>query len=389
MSYETKPWKLMDDRAVTQDDRKKLCAFIMSNEKLSYGDKCKELERVWSEWLGVKYSVFVNSGSSANLILVQAMHDLYGAYGRCDWIAQSCTWATNIAPILQLKNSSQGIYMTDVDMKTLGPDLDNVEHYIKKQNVRYLFLTHVLGIPSISQRLLDLCEKHDIILLEDCCESHGSTWNGKKVGTFGKASTFSFFYGHHITSIEGGMVCTDDEDLYHHLLLLRSHGMLRELPDQERSKRKVHGVDERFTFLCSGYNVRNTDVNAVLGISQMNRLDKSVTVRQRNFKAYIHGLDSSKYHTDMISDGTSLFAFPVIRLDGNIHKVSQALKENGIDNRPLIAGNLFRHPMMNSVNTYVVEGKADFIHDNSLYVGNNEFVEIDDVQRLVGILNAL
>jgi CDP-6-deoxy-D-xylo-4-hexulose-3-dehydrase len=386
MTHQIKPWKLMDDRAVTSEDRQKMCAFIMNNEKLSYGEKCKELERLWSEWLGVKYSVFVNSGSSANLILVQAMHDLYGRGG---WIAQSCTWATNVAPILQLRSSSQGIYMTDVDMKTLGPNLQNVEHYIKTQNVRYLFVTHVLGIPSISKDLLDLCEKYDIILLEDCCESHGSTWGGKKVGTFGKASTFSFFYGHHITSIEGGMVCTDDEELYHHLLLLRSHGMLRELPESERIKRKVNGVDERFTFLCCGYNVRNTDLNAILGISQMARLDKSVSVRERNFRIYLDSLDPSKYHTDMVYHGTSLFAFPIIRMDGNIHKVAEVLKENGIDNRPLIAGNLFRHPMMNGVNTFVVSGKADFIHDNSLYVGNNEFVEIEDVNRLVRILNEI
>ena len=386
MSDEIKLWKLMDDRAITQEDRENLCVFIMSNEKLSYGEKCKELERLWSEWLGVKYSVFVNSGSSGNLILVQAMHDLYGRSG---WIAQSCTWATNIAPILQLKSSSQGIYMTDVDMKTLGPDLANIEHYIKTQDVRYLFVTHVLGIPCISKELLNICEKYNIILLEDCCESHGSTWNGKKVGTFGKASTFSFFYGHHITSIEGGMVCTDDEELYHHLLLLRSHGLLRELPEAERLKRKVDGVDERFTFLCSGYNVRNTDLNAVLGISQMSRLDKSVRVREQNFTAYLQGLDKSKYHTDMIYQGTSLFAFPIIRKDGNLNKVAESLKENKIDNRPLIAGNLFRHPMMHGVNTFVVGGNANFIHDNSLYVGNNEFVEIEDVNRLVRILNAI
>jgi len=386
MICENKPWKLMDDRAVTKEDREKMCEFIMSNQKLSYGEKCKELERLWSEWLGVKYSVFVNSGSSANLILVQAMHDLYG---RGDWVAQSCTWATNISPILQLKNSSQGIYMTDVDMKTLGMRLEDVEHYIKTQNVRYLFVTHVLGMPCISERLLDICKNHDIILLEDCCESHGSIWNGKKVGTFGKASTFSFFYGHHITSIEGGMVCTDDEALYHHLLLLRSHGMLRELPEEERQKRKVDGVDERFTFLCNGYNVRNTDLNAVLGISQMARLDKSVSIRERNFKIYLEGLDSSKYHTDMNHQGASLFSFPIIRTDGNIHKVAEVLKNNEIDNRPLIAGNLFRHPMMNGVNTFIVKGNADFIHDNSLYVGNNEFVELDDVNRLVRILNAI
>jgi CDP-6-deoxy-D-xylo-4-hexulose-3-dehydrase len=246
-----------------------------------------------------------------------------------------------------------------------------------------------MGIPSISESLLDICQKNGVILLEDCCESHGSTWNGKKVGTFGKASTFSFFYGHHITSIEGGMVCTDDEELYHHLLLLRSHGMLRELPEPHRSYRKVDGIDERFTFLCNGYNVRNTDLNAVLGISQMSRLEQSVRVRERNFRLYLDELDSEKYHTDFAYHGTSLFAFPIIRKDGSIHTVAEALKQNQIENRPLIAGNLFRHPMMRGVNTFVVKGNADYIHDNSLYVGNNEFVEIDDVYRLVGILNAI
>jgi CDP-6-deoxy-D-xylo-4-hexulose-3-dehydrase len=241
----------------------------------------------------------------------------------------------------------------------------------------------------VSQRLLDLCKENVVILLEDCCESHGSTWNGKKVGTFGKASTFSFFYGHHITSIEGGMVCTDDEELYHHLLLLRSHGMLRELPEEERVKRRVSGVDERFTFLCNGFNVRNTDLNAVLGISQMSRLNKSVRVREENFRRYLERLNADKYHCEFVSDGVSLFAFPIIRKDGKIHVVAEELKRNSIDNRPLIAGNLFRHPMMYSVNTFLVTGNADYIHDNSLYVGNNEFVTNDDVCRLVDILNAI
>lgn len=377
-------WKLMHDDAITDTDRKKMCDFIMSNQKLSYGERVKEFEKAWSDWLGVKHSVYVNSGSSANLILVQAMHDLCG---RGDWVAQSCTWATNVSPILQLKSMSQGLYLTDVDLKNLGPSIHDIELYFKKHSVRYLFLTHVLGIPAFTDELLDLCNRHGVVLLEDCCESHGSTWKGKKVGTVGLASTFSFFYGHHITSIEGGMVCTNNEQLYHHLLLLRSHGMLRELPEEERIKRKVQGVDERFTFLCNGYNVRNTDLNAVLGISQMSRLDKSVSVRAHNFKTYLLGLDPTKYHTDFCSDGVSLFAFPIIRKDGNIQQVSNALQKNGIDNRPLIAGNLFRHPMMKDCNTYVVRGNADYIHDNSLYVGNNEFVKTSDVERLVRVLN--
>lgn len=235
MNTENLEWKLMHDDAITSNDRKKMCEFILSNKKLSYGEKVKDFEKKWSEWQGCKYSVFVNSGSSANLLIVQAAHDLYG-HG--NWLAQSCTWATNVAPILQLKKDSSGIYLTDTDLSTLGPNIQQLKKYIVDNKIKYIFLTHLLGIPSVSDILLDLCEKHNIILFEDCCESHGSTWKNKKVGTFGKASTFSFFYGHHITTIEGGMICTDDEELYHHLLLLRSHGLLRELPELEKQKKK-------------------------------------------------------------------------------------------------------------------------------------------------------
>lgn len=376
----------MHGDAINIEDRELMSHFILTSNKLTYGSKVKEFEKKWSEWLGVKHSVFVNSGSSANLLIVQATHDLYG---QGNWAAQACTWATNVAPIIQLQKNNKGLFLADIDLKTLGPDLKHLEEIFSKQDIRYLFLTHVLGIPSTDINLIDLCKKYNVKLFEDCCESHGSSIDDRKVGTFGLASSFSFFYGHHITTIEGGMICTDDDEFYHRLLLLRSHGLLRELPESERIQHIVSDVDERFTFLCSGYNVRNTDIHAVLGINQMKRLDNAVLIRNRNFKVFCSLLDSDKFFTDFSTQGVSLFAFPVICKTVKKQKVYDALTHFKIEFRPLIAGNLLRHPMMNMVNTHRYHPMADYLHDNSYYIGNNEWVTTDQVKKLVSELNKI
>ena len=378
----------MHDNAIRESDRVKMCDFLMSNAKLTYGQKVKEFEKKWSDWLGVKHSVFVNSGSSANLILVQAAHDLYG---QGNWAAQSCTWATNVAPIMQLQKN-HGLFFVDVDMKNLGPSIEDLKRLILNNDIQYLFITHVLGLSALTEDLISLCKENDVIIFEDCCESHGTEWNGRKVGNFGLASTFSFFYGHHMTTIEGGMVSTNDNELYERLLLLRSHGMLRELPEASRSLLKSDDVDERFTFLCAGYNVRNTDLHAVLGIEQMERLEKSIIIRNENFKCFINGLDKNKYYAEFEATGTSLFAFPIICKSVSPNKVQEALDINRIENRPLIAGNLLRHPMMKKAQTFVSPmaelcPNANFIHMNSFYVGNNETITTQDVKRLINILN--
>lgn len=382
-------WKLMYDDAIGSHDKKLMCDFINSGAKLSYGQKVNEFEALWSKWLGVKHSVYVNSGSSANLLLVQAMHDLYG---RGDWVAQSCTWATNVSPIMQLKNETQRLHLTDADSKTLGLKLEDLKKLLtdKSNKIKYLFLTHVLGIPCIDAELISLCKEHGITILEDCCESHGSTVNGKKVGTFGKASTFSFFYGHHITTIEGGMISTDDSSLYEHLLLLRSHGLLRELSKESQKARKVPHIDERFTFLCCGYNFRNTDLHAVLGLSQMKRLDPSVEIRNRNFKSFLQDLNRDLYHTDLLTDGVSLFAFPIICKDRSTKdKVGDLLKNMNIEHRPLIAGNLLQHPMLSGHKNSLECPMSDTIHFNSFYVGNNETITQEQITKLVTALNSL
>ena len=197
-------WKLMTDNAIDSNERRKLSSFVRWSSRLTQGKMVKQFEKAWSKWLGCKYSVFVNSGSSANLLIVRALS------GKEDtWVAQSCTWSTAVSPIMQLSN----LQLCDIDLRNFGPDLKNLEHIFKTKKPKFIHLTHLLGFPAITHELLDLCAKYAVTIVEDCCESHGAHFNNKKVGTHGIASSFSFYYGHHMTTIEGGMVCTDDKDL--------------------------------------------------------------------------------------------------------------------------------------------------------------------------------
>tara|TARA_Y100001938_G_scaffold131550_1_gene188786 strand:- start:232 stop:1383 length:1152 start_codon:yes stop_codon:yes gene_type:complete len=382
-------WKLMSDDAITKEERELLSNFILTSDKLTQGNKVREFEQAWSEWLGCKYSVFVNSGSSANLLLVQAAHDLYNER-KGDWIAQSMTWATNIAPIMQLKGCSRNLHLVDINLENLGPDLNLLEQYILDNDIQFIFLTHLLGIPAFSERLIEICKENDVMIFEDCCESHGASWQGKKVGTIGKASTFSFYYGHHMTTIEGGMICTDDKEFYERLLLLRSHGLLRELPKESQEQNKVEGVNEKFTFLCPGYNVRSTELNAVLGLSQIQKMDTVVERRNENFIRFIENLNGKNFHINFPTKGVSSFAFPIIcKEEGMINKVETVLKELDIEYRPLIAGNLFNHPMCKSLNCKMYAPNSEHIHNNSFYVGNSEFIDINMIDTLTNKLNEL
>ena len=374
-------WKLMYDEAISQEDRDALADFIRNTSQLTQGPKVKEFEDNWSEWLGTKYSVFVNSGSSANLLVVQACKDLYGSY---KWGCQACTWATNPAPIIL---SGQPIQFCDVDLNTLGISVDSFKEMVLEDNIKYLFATHILGFPAFNEEILNICNDCDITILEDCCEAHGSMYKNNKVGTIGKASTFSFYYGHHITTVEGGMISTNDEEFYNHLLLLRSHGMLRSISKESSRYIPVDGIDEKFTFLCSGYNVRNTELYAFLGMRQMKRLDVGTKQRNDNLRFYLKNLDENKYYANLPVDGVSLFAFPIICKQSQINNVKQKLHEAKIECRPLIAGNLFRHPMMAGLNIKKRDKFADFIHENALYVGNHEQIGEEQIEELVTLLN--
>lgn len=373
-------WKLMND-AIPTEQRERLADFILHNNKFSQGDLVKKFEQKWSEWQGCKYSVFVNSGSSANFLVVHAMSPNGGHL----WTSQACTWATTVSPIMMSGNHLQ---LCDVRLPNLEPDLDNLNFLVhNNRKPKFLFLANLLGLSAISDELLTFCEEHDITILEDCCESHGATYKGTKVGNFGKVSTFSFYYGHHMTTIEGGMCCTNDEEIYERLLLLRSHGLYRELPSHLQEKYRNDLVNPNFTFLIPGFNVRSTEVNALLGLMQLENLDKHNEIRKENFKIFADGLDSNRFYTNFRTEGNSSFCFPIIYKDESTAKAIEKLNKAGVETRPVIAGNLALHPFMRGVNQYDTFINAQRLHENGFYVGNNHTVKPKDVLWLVDLLN--
>lgn len=375
-------WNLMTDDAITAADREALAEFVRTSSRLTQGAVVKRFEGAWSRWLGCKYSVYVNSGSSANLLIVRALSD---PYLKETWVTQACTWATTVSPIMQFAN----LQLCDISLENFSPDLKNLEHIFKTQKPKFLLLTHLLGFVALSDPLLELCDKYGVVLVEDCCEAHGAEFGGKKVGTHGLASSFSFYYGHHMTTIEGGMICTDDEKLYHELLQLRSHGMLRTLPQKFRSEHQVDNVDPSFTFLRDGFNVRNTDFHAVLGLRQLSRLDDCIAHRNKNYETFVDELDPTKYKVDFIKDGCSNFALPIFVKNANTEAAKEKMRELNIEYRPCVAGNLYQHPFMEAVNQFRFDKNAQEAHQKCMYVGNHKDVTPQMVKILCEALNSL
>ena len=389
-----KSWKLMDD-AITQEQREQLAEFCLNSDKFSQGQEVKKFEEQWSKWQGCKYSVFCNSGSSANFLMVQAAKESWQPH-RGTWVSQACTWATTVSPIMMCGDNLQ---LCDVSLPSLGPDKTNLKKifedicYSNKWknghncHPKYLFLVHLLGFPAIDDEILDICNQYGVTLLEDCCESHGATYKGKKIGNFGEMSSFSFYYGHHMTTIEGGMVCTNNKELYEKLLLLRSHGLLRELPEDSKKKYTDMVVDDNFTFMLPGYNMRSTDFNAVLGQMQLEHLDKHNKIRMQNFEEFATNLDPEKYHADFTTEGNCSFCFPVICKTQNARELRNILEKEGVETRPIIAGNLYRHPFMERINQKRYDTNAEVVHKNGFYIGNNHQVQVEDVAWLTDLLN--
>jgi CDP-6-deoxy-D-xylo-4-hexulose-3-dehydrase len=253
--------KLVND-TINTEDINQLIEWLKTNPKLTKGDLTVEFEKKWSEWLGVKYSVFVNSGSSANLAAIYSLI-VSNKLKNNKIIVPSVSWVTTVTPAIQLGLKP---ILCECDKDNLGLEINHLKKIIEKHNPSCLILVHVLGIPNYIEEIKQLCDENDIFLIEDTCESVGSKYNNQKLGTFSDLSTFSFYFGHHMSTIEGGMVCTDNEELYHILLSIRSHGWDRDLPkkrqDELRSKYKIDNFRALYTFYYPGFNLRSTDLQA-------------------------------------------------------------------------------------------------------------------------------
>ena len=363
------------------------------NIKLTQSKYVKKFEEAWSKWLGVKYSVFVNSGSSANLLTIAVLKILYG---KGEIILPALTWVSDVNSVIQ--NNFKPIFV-DINPKNLSM---SEEQIMKKVNKRTLavFITHAQGFNGLSSKLIAFLKKKRILLIEDVCESHGATFKNKKLGTFGKISNFSFYYAHHMSTIEGGMVCTNDKKIYELVKALRSHGMARESGNSTFEKRIIKKYPElspKFIFLYSGYNFRNTEVGAIIGLSQLKSLDKNNKTRVKNFKSFLKFIDKKKYRNDFDTVGSSNYAFPVIFKKKSLRfrsKFEKALLKNNIEFRRGNAGggNQLRQPYLrNFVKNINLKNfkEVDHIHFFGYYIGNYPSLTEPKIKKICDILNSI
>jgi CDP-6-deoxy-D-xylo-4-hexulose-3-dehydrase len=377
--------KLVKD-TIDFSDISNLIEWLKTNPRLTKGDLTVEFEKKWSEWLGVKYSVFVNSGSSANLAGIYSLI-LSQRMKNNKIVVPAVSWVTTVTPTIQLGLEP---IMCDCDKDNLGLDIDHLKQIIEEENPSAIILVHVLGYPNHMNEIIELCKENDILLIEDTCESIGSSYEGKKLGTFGDLSTFSFYFGHHMSTIEGGMISTNDEDLYHILLSIRSHGWDRDLPikkqEELRQKYQVNNFRALYTFYYPGFNLRSTDLQAFIGLNQLEKIDMIVENRNKNFLRYKHEIKNdfwiiSEPENSLVSN----FSYPIITK--NIERLVKALTDNGIECRPLICGSINEHPFWYERYGHKVLPNSKVVHEYGLYLPNNHQMTDEELDKVIKIVN--
>ena len=381
-------WPLINDN-ITQGDREVLADFCLHGERFTNGPKVKEFEKIWSEWLGVKHSVMVNSGASSNFISIAMVKELKG---KGEVIVPPIGWVSDISSVVQLGMTP---VFVDVSLNDFNITAENIKKAITPKT-KAIVLVHTLGFNAINEEIIQLAKDNDLILIEDCCESHGATYNGKRVGSFGDISLFSFYFGHHITTIEGGTVCVNDDKLYDLAKLFRSHGMTREAsPELQRDYQLMcPNLNPLFTFAVAGFNMRSTELNAVLGIEQMKRLDANIEARTHNLYTWLGNLDKSKFIASFTTSGSSNFALPLVMQGSTRHKlkdVCRILEEEGVEYRLGTAGggNQALQPYLKKFSHRISRtlANANYIHENSLYVGNHPELNEEQIINLCKKLN--
>ena len=389
---ELRDWPLMKNN-IAREDLDALIEFLQQDDPiLTQSKNVAAFEEEWSKWLGVKHSVFVNSGSSANQITMAAIRERFGGG---EIIVPTLTWVSDIASVLQ--NGFDPVFV-DINPQTLGMDTKQVVSKISKKT-RAVFLTHILGYNALDEFLLAELKKRNIPLIEDVCESYGATFKKQKLGSFGFASNFSFYYAHHMSTIEGGMVCTNDPDFYEMLRMFRSHGMVRESKSdalKNRYQAEWPDLNPDFIFAFPAYNVRSTEINAVMGRSQLKRLDERNLIRTRNLNCFLDGLDPKKYFTDFAREGSCNYAFTLVlrKPDQELwNRIEQTLRERKIEFRRGTSGggNQLRQPFIRRLlgDEFKKYPKVDHVHFFGAYIGNYPELEPSRIKPLCKLLNAI
>lgn len=369
--------------------KKALNNFISKASILSMGEECHRFENSFAKKQKRNFAVLVANGSAANLVLIQAMLNL-GLLKKGDKIGFSAlTWATNVMPLIQLGLVPVAL---DVNINTLNVDVPQLEKNIK--GLKGFFVTNVLGLSDNMTAVTKVCKKNKVILFEDNCESLGSKIDGTLLGNFGLASTFSFFVGHHLSTIEGGMICTDDEELYEMLIMVRAHGWDRNLPKESQGRlRKKIGGDAfyaKYTFYDLAYNTRPTEITGFLGNTQLVYLDEMIAKRQKNFLAFVKTINSNKDffpikfdHMDFVSN----MAMPVVCVSAQKTEFYKKKFVKFVEIRPVIAGNMLNQPFYKKyVKNTSPCPNAELIHKNGFYFANNPELTKSEVALICDLL---
>tara|TARA_Y100001968_G_C19445596_1_gene765217 strand:- start:2013 stop:3197 length:1185 start_codon:yes stop_codon:yes gene_type:complete len=392
-------YPLMQNNILCSDLEPVISLLKEKDPRLTSGHKVREFEKKWSEWLGVKYSVFINSGSSANLLCLALLKEKFPEGGEI--IVPPFTWSSDISSIMWM--GFKPIFL-DITLSTLGLNSNLViEELERNKNIKAIFLTHAQGINALDENLLNYIKKGSIYLIEDVCESHGVLLdNGKKAGSVGNLSCFSFYYAHHMSTIEGGMVCTNDHDAYEALRMLRSHGMVRESDDESTRQNwinKYPDLNEKFIFTRPAFNFRNNEIGAIIGIEQLKRLDEMIKKRAKNFEIFLEILPDWCFK-DFNLKGQSNYAFNVILNEPDdqlMHKLQNNLEINQIEYRRGSAGggNQMRQPYLRDIYMFTDEQIktiapiTDHIHFYGMYLGNYPELKYESIKEIAQIISSV
>lgn len=382
-------WPLMKN-TLSFMDRLKLSKFILTSDKFTQGVKVQEFEKKWSEWLGCKYSVFVSSGSTANFLLISSVIEKFGLKPGDKVLLPSCTWVTNINPIFQLGLTP---IFCDVSLSDYSFNINNLKYIAEKHpDIKLVFVSHLLGIPAKNNEYKKYFP--DALFIDDVCESHGCTdESGNKVGQNSLGATFSFYFGHHMSTVEGGMISTNDVELYDLMKMKRSHGLARVSNRFEEYHKENPEIEKSFLFVSDGYNFRNTEFGAVLGLSQLKRLDSFIDIRKKMYKKYVSLVNGNdNFYPVTYHEGNSCFCFPFLCKTKEIkNKLIDLFNKYSIEYRPVVGGNLLQQPYLKD---YKIESEntdynVDIIHHMGVYIGNNQFVTDSNIKLLSNLLKEL
>jgi len=381
-------WPLINDNIIKQD-KEVLANFILNSNRFTNGPKVKEFEQQWSKWVGCEYSIMVNSGASANYLQIAiAKH----TKGIGEVIVPAMSWVSDCSSVINL---GMDLVLVDVNKNNFSMSIEGLKRAITPKT-KAIMLVHGLGFNGINNEIIQIAKDNNIMLLEDVCESHGAQYQNKRVGTFGDLSSFSFYFGHHMTTIEGGMLCTDDPYIYELAKMFRSHGFTREasIGIQEEYKKNYPNLNPLFTFAVPGFNVRSSELNAVLGLEQLKRIDFNITKRQENLKIWLDNLNPELYFTDFDIEGNSSFALPLITQQPiDLVDICNLLENEKVEYRlgTIGGGNQANQPYIQKCSHKLIGdlSTSNYIQSNALYVGNHPELDKNIIVNLCNKLNSL